>query len=81
MLAIILLGNKIQGAYLQKSCVYSFTVFGSDSANALTFRNNWSEWDAGGAVAVAYARLYFRNHVTFENNYTGNHGDAITVYE
>ncbi len=72
-------GASVLYAYASGAVV---NVFGGDSAaNALTFRNNRSEWDAGGAVAVSYASLYFNDYVTFENNYTGNYGGAITVYD
>ncbi len=47
----------------------------------VTFDSNRSEWDAGGAMAVSYADINFLGKVDFTNNWTGNYGGAIAVYD
>ncbi|WP_236849212.1 autotransporter-associated beta strand repeat-containing protein [Chania multitudinisentens] len=48
--------------------------------NGVTFANNRSTYDAAGAVALNYGTLNFNGSVTFDNNWTGNYGGAMSVY-
>ncbi|KFK92680.1 hypothetical protein JV45_20330, partial [Serratia sp. Ag2] len=48
--------------------------------NGVTFANNRSTYDAAGAVALNNGTLNFNGAVTFDNNWTGNYGGAMSVY-
>ena len=69
-------GATILYAYVSGSAV---TVDGG--AAGVAFYGNRAEWDAGGAVAVAFSTLNFTGNVTFDSNWTGNYGGAVVVYD
>lgn len=50
-------------------------------AAGVTFSNNRGSTDAGGVASVYFGSLTFDGKTTFDSNWTGNYGGAVSVYQ
>lgn len=69
-------GSAVLFAYADNQTI---TIDGG--AKGVLFADNRAQDDAAGVLAVSYADVIFEGKVDFTNNWTGNYGGAITVYD